>query len=114
MKTEYFKSDILGSGYTVAELDSGLKVYICEKKEFNSVYAAYGTKYGSIDSSFTVNGKQISVPDGIAHFLEHKLFESEDGDAFSKYAATELMQMLLLPLTAPVIYFPVPIAFMKI
>ncbi len=88
MKTEYFKSDILGGGYTVAELDSGLKVYICEKKEFNSVYAAYGTKYGSIDSSFTVNGKQFSVPDGIAHFLEHKLFESEDGDAFSKYAAT--------------------------
>ena len=88
MKTEFFKSDILNSGYSVTELPCGLKVYICEKNEFNSVYAAFGTKYGSIDSSFTVNGKLVSVPDGIAHFLEHKLFESEDGDAFSKYSAT--------------------------
>ena len=88
MKTEFFYNETLKSGYTVTELSNGLKVYIYEKPEFNSVYAAYGTKYGSIDSSFTVNGENISVPDGIAHFLEHKLFESEDGDAFTKYAAT--------------------------
>ncbi len=88
MRTEFFNNTTLKSGYTVTELSSGLKVYIYEKPEFNSVYAAFGTKYGSIDSSFTVNGEEITVPDGIAHFLEHKLFESEDGDAFSKYAAT--------------------------
>ncbi len=88
MKTEIFSNDILGNSYSVTKLPNGLEVYICEKSEFNSVYAAYGTKYGSIDSSFTVDGKQINVPDGIAHFLEHKLFESEDGDAFSKYAQT--------------------------
>ncbi len=88
MKTEYFYNKSLKSGYTVTELLNGLKIYIYEKPEFNSVYAVYGTKYGSIDSSFTVNGEEITVPDGIAHFLEHKLFESEDGDAFSKYAAT--------------------------
>ena len=88
MKTEFFNNKILKSGYTVTELESGLKVYIYEKPQFNSVYAAFGTKYGSIDSSFTVNGETVTVPDGIAHFLEHKLFESEDGDAFTKYAAT--------------------------
>ena len=88
MKTEFFNNEILKSGYTVTELENGLKVFIYEKPQFNSVYAAYGTKYGSIDSSFTVNGETVTVPDGIAHFLEHKLFESEDGDAFTKYAAT--------------------------
>ena len=88
MKTEFFNNKILKSGYTVTELESGLKIYIYEKPQFNSVYAAFGTKYGSIDSSFTVNGETVTVPDGIAHFLEHKLFESEDGDAFTKYAAT--------------------------
>lgn len=88
MKTEFFNNKIIGSGYTVTELSNGLKVFIYEKPNFNSVYAAFGTKYGSVDSSFTVNGEKVTVPDGIAHFLEHKLFESEDGDAFSKYAAT--------------------------
>lgn len=88
MKTEFFNNEIIGNGYTVTELPNGLKIYIYEKPNFNSAYAAFGTKYGSIDSSFIVNGEEITVPDGIAHFLEHKLFESEDGDAFSKYAAT--------------------------
>ncbi len=88
MNTVYFQNDVLKNGYSVTELPSGLKVYICERPEFNSVYAVFGTKYGSIDSSFSVDGENITVPDGIAHFLEHKLFESEDGDAFSKYAKT--------------------------
>ncbi len=88
MKTELFTNKVLNLDYSATTLDSGLTVYICERPDFNSVYAAYGTKYGSIDSSFTVNGEEITVPDGIAHFLEHKLFESEDGDAFSKYAET--------------------------
>jgi predicted Zn-dependent peptidase len=50
----------------------------------------FGTKYGSIDNSFRKKGEEefIDVPEGIAHFLEHKLFESEDGDAFAKYAKT--------------------------
>ena len=75
--------------YTVAELDSGLKVYIMEKAEFASSFAVFGTNYGSIDTCFSRNkGEFISVPEGIAHFLEHKLFESEDGDAFTRFAET--------------------------
>ena len=67
---------------------SGLTVIVYPKKGFNSTYASIGTKFGSIYSRFLCNGKEISVPDGTAHYLEHKLFESEDGDAFSKYAKT--------------------------
>ncbi|MBQ6815855.1 MAG: insulinase family protein [Clostridia bacterium] len=88
METKIFTNKILGEDYTVTTLKNGLKIYIYEKLQFNSLYAVYGTKYGSIDSTFNVNGKEYTVPDGIAHFLEHKLFESEDGDAFSKYAKT--------------------------
>ncbi len=68
---------------------SGLKVYLCQKNDFSANYAIFGTHYGSIDTEFAVNdGKTICVPEGIAHFLEHKLFEGEDGDAFTKYAVT--------------------------
>ena len=88
MKKEFFESDI-GESYVKAELSSGLKIFILEKPQYTTSYAIFGTKYGSIDTAFSANGgEKVSVPEGIAHFLEHKLFESEDGDAFSKYAKT--------------------------
>lgn len=91
MQKKVFES-LIGESYTLATLDNGLKIYICEKPLYTSAYAVFGTKYGSIDTRFSKNGeKAISVPEGIAHFLEHKLFESEDGDAFTKYAKTGAM-----------------------
>lgn len=68
---------------------SGLTIYMYPKKGYNSNYAIFGTKYGSINNIFSLNdGEKIKVPDGIAHYLEHKLFEDEEGDAFDKYAKT--------------------------
>lgn len=68
---------------------SGLKVYISEKPDFNVNYAVFGTHYGSVDTEFGLGNEPMqTVPEGIAHFLEHKLFEGEDGDAFEKYAVT--------------------------
>ena len=67
---------------------SGLDVYVVPK-ELGTYYALFGTKYGSIDRTFKKEGDKdfITVPDGIAHFLEHKLFENEDGvDTFARYA----------------------------
>ncbi len=87
MLKEVIRSDI-GESYVKAEHSSGLKIYILEKPQYNSCYAIFGTKYGSIDTTFSVDGETTTVPEGIAHFLEHKLFESEDGDAFTKYAKT--------------------------
>ncbi len=87
MKREIIESDI-GESYVKAVLSSGLRIYILEKPQYNSSYAIFGTKYGSIDTCFAVDGEETTVPEGIAHFLEHKLFESEDGDAFTKYAKT--------------------------
>ncbi len=71
--------------------ESGLRVYIIPKKGFCKYYAIYGTEYGSLDNVLNVPGtnENIKLPDGIAHFLEHKLFEEEDGgNAFDRFALT--------------------------
>lgn len=84
------KSERTMDKYYVLNHESGLKIYVYPKEGFNSTYAVIGTKFGSINTKFKKNGSDevITVPDGIAHYLEHKLFESEDGDAFAKYAKT--------------------------
>lgn len=69
---------------------AGLDIYVYPKNYSNMTYAIFGTKYGSIDNCFkrSDEAKSEEVPEGIAHYLEHKLFESEDGDAFSRFAET--------------------------
>ncbi|MBQ7039678.1 MAG: insulinase family protein [Clostridia bacterium] len=67
---------------------SGLKIYIAPKKGFAGKCAYFAANYGSMDVFYEKDGKTYPIPDGLAHFLEHKLFESEEGDAFSKYAET--------------------------
>ncbi len=80
----------LGEKYYYFKHDSGLTVYIFPK-DLTTAYAIFGTRYGSVDNCFRTASDSdfISVPDGIAHFLEHKMFESEDGeDLFEKFAHT--------------------------
>lgn len=78
-----------GESCLVATHSSGLKVYISAKESFAANYAVFGTQYGSVDTEFGLGDQpMIKTPEGIAHFLEHKLFEGEDGDAFEKYAKT--------------------------
>lgn len=69
-------------------LPNGLTVYILPKPGFQKTYATFSTKYGSIDNHFKVgNQEPVKVPDGIAHFLEHKMFEEPEGDVFNKFAS---------------------------
>jgi len=70
------------------KMANGLNVYILPKKGFNKTFATFTTKYGSVDNTFVPLGKDeyVKVPDGIAHFLEHKLFEKEDGDVFQQFS----------------------------
>ena len=71
--------------------ESGLKIYIMPRKDYSSGYAIFGTKYGSVDSEFVVPGDNspTKVPDGIAHYLEHKMFDQPDGtnvfESFSRF-----------------------------
>ncbi|WP_404351558.1 insulinase family protein [Sutcliffiella horikoshii] len=69
-------------------LDNGLEVYLLPKSGFHKTYATFTTKYGSIDNKFVPLGEDnyVTVPDGIAHFLEHKLFEKEQGDVFQDFS----------------------------
>jgi predicted Zn-dependent peptidase len=85
---EEIKSGRLNEKVLYMRHKSGLDIYIAPKSGYSSQYAIFGTKYGSIDNRFAVDGETVAVPQGIAHYLEHKLFESEDGDAFSRYAQT--------------------------
>ncbi|MDA5386553.1 EF-P 5-aminopentanol modification-associated protein YfmH [Loigolactobacillus backii] len=68
-------------------LANGLKVALLPKAGFHKTYAVFTTNYGSIDSKFVPLGQQelTTVPDGIAHFLEHKMFDKKDGDVFEVF-----------------------------
>lgn len=72
---------------------TGLGVFVVPKPGFSKKYAVIGTKFGSVNNCFIPLGESepITVPDGVAHFLEHKMFEQSDGtnafDKFSVYGA---------------------------
>lgn len=70
------------------KLENGLSVYICKKPGFKKKIGMLGTKYGSVINDFVdiKTGKRIKVPDGIAHFLEHKLFEKEGANALDLFS----------------------------
>ncbi len=85
--TEKYSPDI-DEKYYYTKHKSGLDIYFIPKKLTTS-YALITTKYGAVDNRFRLRGERewTEVPDGIAHFLEHKMFENEDGeDTFEKYS----------------------------
>ncbi|OAJ74220.1 zinc protease, partial [Brevibacillus sp. SKDU10] len=85
MKTVTF--DQLNETLYHEKLPNGLSVYLLPKEGFSKTYAVFTTRYGSNDSHFRLNNQEtINVPDGIAHFLEHKLFEKEDRDVFQDFS----------------------------
>ena len=92
IRTTVVKNDFLGESYTKIDHPSGCEIYVFPKK-LSSIYAILGSKYGSINNIFKIQGdsEYTEVPDGIAHFLEHKLFTNEDGsdsfERFSEYGA---------------------------
>ena len=86
MRTE-FVSDRLGERYVRIDHESGLAIYVFPKA-LSTTYAILSAKYGSVDRKFRLPGEDfVEVPDGVAHFLEHKLFENEDGsDSFERFS----------------------------
>ncbi len=87
---KYVENEILGEGYYEIDHKSGLKMFVYPKPEYTSAYALFGTKYGSVDTRYKRSDRDefTDIPAGTAHFLEHKLFESEELDAFERYAET--------------------------
>ena len=95
MKTIEFKQ--LDETLYYEKLENGLDVYILPKKGFSKTFVTFTTKYGSIDRAFVPIGgtEEVTVPDGIAHFLEHKMFEKEDGDVFQKFSEVRCISKCL-------------------
>lgn len=90
MEKNILTSPVTGDSCIHVKHKSGLDIYICEMPGFSSVEALFGTKYGSVNTMFRMRDDKdyTTVPEGIAHFLEHKLFENEDCDVFELYAKT--------------------------
>ncbi len=69
-----------------ATLPNGLPVYIVPKKGFSRKYALFATRYGGMDMRFEKDGQWLDTPAGIAHYLEHKMFDTEEGNALQELA----------------------------
>ena len=83
------KNEFLREEYQRIVHKSGLSVYVFPKK-LSTTYASISVRFGSLDNTFRFADEEemLAMPDGIAHFLEHKMFESEDHiDTFDKFAA---------------------------
>lgn len=89
MKIKEIKNEKLGESVFAAVHPSGLRIFVMPKAGYDSVYALFDTQYGAIDTAIqNENGEFETIPAGTAHFLEHKLFESEDLNAFERFAET--------------------------
>lgn len=100
-------SNELGEKTYTTTLDNGLKVYICKKEGFSKKIGLFGTKYGSLINDFVdiTTGKRIKVPDGIAHFLEHKLFEKEGANALDLFSKMGVSSNAYTSFDQTVFYF---------
>jgi predicted Zn-dependent peptidase len=87
-KAKKIQSTLLKEKMSMSQLDNGLKVYFMPKEGYTKQYAIFATNYGSNDSKFIIPGDSevTEVPQGIAHFLEHKLFEEPEGSIFDKFS----------------------------
>lgn len=88
MPVNVFKYENINETVHSFEHSSGLKTFVIPKKGYLKKFATYSTHYGSINNHFKAPGdnEALKVPDGIAHFLEHKLFEQKDGSVMDKFA----------------------------
>lgn len=90
MNPKKIKSNLIEEEYFYMKHPSGLNIYVHPKRGYSSNYAIIGTDFGSVNNKFKLKNQNsfTVVPDGIAHYLEHKLFESKEGDAFELFAKT--------------------------
>ena len=86
MNERYFEN--LGERVYEDTLPNGLRIKVVPKRGFARSYAFFATNYGSMDTRFQLDGKPYVSPDGVAHYLEHKMFDMPDGNALQKLSQT--------------------------
>ncbi len=77
----------LGETCWCETLENGLRIYVVTKPHFEKQYALFATSYGGMDVRYQVDGKWRESPAGIAHFLEHKMFDTKEGNALQQLSA---------------------------
>ena len=90
MKQKINIRDIYESRDRIIKHKSGCTICLYPMPDYSTTYAIFGTKYGSVDTTFKTKNDDdyVTVPEGIAHYLEHKLFENDECDAFELYSKT--------------------------
>ncbi|WP_300411708.1 EF-P 5-aminopentanol modification-associated protein YfmH [uncultured Oscillibacter sp.] len=76
----------LGETVHQETLPNGLEIRVVPKPEHARKYAFFATRYGGMDTRFQLNGKWLDTPAGIAHYLEHKMFDTKEGNALQELA----------------------------
>ena len=84
MKVNFYER--IGESVHHEVLPNGLQVYVVPKPGFAKKYAFFATRYGGMDTRFCLNGKWMDTPAGIAHYLEHKMFDTREGNALQDLA----------------------------
>ena len=97
IKEKYYES--VGEQVYFTRLSNGLTIHLIPKEDYYETYGIITTKFGSVDTRILVNGDERQYPAGIAHFLEHKVFEDENGqdhlgsesNAFTSFTKTSYL-----------------------
>ena len=84
MKQTFYER--IGESVYRETLPNGLQINIVPKRDFARSYAFFATRYGGMDTRFCLNGKWLDTPAGIAHYLEHKMFDTKEGNALQELA----------------------------
>ncbi len=84
MKQTFYER--LGEAVCRETLPNGLRVNIVPKRDYAKSYAFFATRYGGMDTRFCLNGRWLDTPAGIAHYLEHKMFDTKEGNALQELA----------------------------
>lgn len=87
MHMEEKRYDRVGERLFHTRLDNGLAVYVARKPGFHKTFAFFATNYGGMDMRFQLDGSWQESPAGVAHFLEHKMFDTKEGNALQELAA---------------------------
>ena len=86
MKQTFYER--IGEAVCRETLPNGLRINIVPKRDYAKSYAFFATRYGGMDTRFCLNGKWLDTPAGIAHYLEHKMFDTKEPNAFTSNAIT--------------------------
>lgn len=84
MKQRFYER--IGESVCREVLPNGLEIRVVLKPEYVKKYAFFATRYGGMDTRFCLNGRWLDTPAGIAHYLEHKMFDTKEGNALQELA----------------------------